>query len=180
MEKSATEMKETLCRLNKNIEELLQSFDEIVEQQAEKMASCQKVELRKVLKTEQNEANRECKRIKLEMEEIIKDIGRSTRKCVRDIRLQHSAKLRSISQGEGRKHGGKQKSTSNRESQSTPEIVNITDANLSLFPTCATCGKEEDWLCYCGECKVTRYCNESCQLRDWEKHMHICDGLRLN
>ncbi|XP_029184430.2 protein CBFA2T1-like [Acropora millepora] len=176
MEKSATEMKETLCQLNKNIEELLQSFDEIVEQQAEQMASSQKVELRKVLKTEQNEANRECKRIKLEMEEIIKDIGRSTRKCVRDIRLQHSEKLRSVSQGKG----GKQKNSSNRGSQSTPEIVNITDANLSVFPTCATCGKEEVWLCYCGECKVTRYCNESCQLRDWEKHMHICDGLRLN
>lgn len=176
MEKSTTEMKETLCRLNKNIEELLKSFDEIVEQQAEKIASPQKVELRKVLKTEQNEANRECKRIKLEMEEIIKDIGRSTRKCVRDIRLQHSEKLRSISQGKG----GKQKNSSKRGSQSTPEIVNITDANLSVFPTCATCGKEEVWLCYCGECKVTRYCNESCQLRDWEKHMHICDGLRLN
>ena len=176
MEKSTTEMKETLCRLNKNIEELLKSFDEIVEQQAEKIASPQKVELRKVLKTEQNEANRECKRIKLEMEEIIKYIGRSTRKFVRDIRLQHSEKLGSISQGKG----GKQKNSSNRGSQSIPEIVNITDANLSVFPTCATCGKEEVWLCYCGECKVTRYCNESCQLRDWEKHMHICDDLRLN
>lgn len=174
MEKSATEIKETLCRLKKNIEELLQSFDETVEEQAEKMASYHKVDLRKILKAEQNEANRECKRIKLEMEEIIMDIGRSTRKCVRDIRLQHSAKLRSISQGEG----GKQKSRINHESQSSLEIVNSRDANLSVFPSCATCGKEEAWLCYCGECKVTRYCNETCQLRDWEKHMHICNGLR--
>ena len=173
MDERAIDIKDSLSRMKKIIDELLASFDETVEQQAEKMTGNQRKKLRDVFKIEQNEAHTECKRIKLETEELIKDIGRSTRKGARDLKLEHNANLRAVLRKEQQKNG---ESSSNDSRSMQEEIVDITGTILT--PRCAACGKEDAWLCFCGACKVTRYCNEECQRRDWEKHMRICKGLR--
>ena len=160
-----------------NLTELLPSFDETVEQQAEKLASKQRNELRNNFKIEQDDVNSECKKMRLKTEELVKDIGRVTRKFAQDFKWKHNANLRAITSRE------------NGEELDIiiAEATNYTDGDeiyeqpdSSVLPKCATCGKASVWLYFCEACKVTRYCNEKCQTKDWKNHKDICIGLRHN
>ena len=191
MEQGVNEVQVLLMRLKKTTTELMPSFEEMVERQAEKLARKQRKEMRKMFKTEQEDANNEYKRIKLETEKRIKDTGRITREKAQTIRREHKSNLRTIAEKED-------KTSHEQLGNATKEIRNETiteakycgefqsmetsdlehsDSVSSMSPGCATCGKESAWLYFCAACKVTRYCNEICQTKDWEKHKETCVGL---
>lgn len=192
MEQSVNEIQELLGQLQKNFAGLIPSFEKTAEEQAEKLASKPRKELRKLFKFEQDDANKECKRIKLETEELIKDIGRSTRKTAQDIRRKHRAKLKDISQSKEIKKNEKLDKTAKEIRNHTleeegycsgtqfMEISNSHALGSSVPAKCATCGKESARLYFCAGCKVTRYCDEICQTKDWVKHKDACVGLSQN
>lgn len=47
--------------------------------------------------------------------------------------------------------------------------------NTNLI-TCRDCGKIEDESYLCGKCMTACYCNNKCQLRNWENHKKHCKG----
>lgn len=189
MEKAVNEIQELLGTLEGNIAELVPSFEEIVEQEAEKLASKQRKEIQKKLKIEQNDANNECKRIKRETGEIITDISRLARREANDIRREHKMKLKAIA------HSGKVENTEQLENISKGskshtvfelssfsesqaiEISKNSDSVTSASLNCASCRKKGVSLYFCAACKITRYCDEMCQAKDWEKHRDTCVGL---
>lgn len=194
MEEGVNKVQGLLGQLKEHIGELIPSFEEIVEQQAEKLASKQRKELRKKLKTEQDDANNECKKIRLETEEIITDIGRVTRKEAQDIRSKHGANLKAIAHKEKLIKNSEELENIAPETTNHDTMVEVSyfseiqpmevSENLvshsSVSPKCATCGKESVWLYFCSACKVTRYCDESCQTKDWKKHKQTCSRLSYN
>ena len=188
MEQRINEVQAVLGRLKENIAELLPSFEETVELQAEKLASKQKKELRKQLKIEQDNANGECKRIRRETEERVKDIGRIARKFAQDFRREHNANLEAIAHKEKVKNCKKienpkteARNHTDGEPSSCSELqtIDISEKpDQSDLPRCAACGKESVWLLFCEACRVTRYCNEKCQMRDWKNHQDTCVELK--
>ena len=40
---------------------------------------------------------------------------------------------------------------------------------MSFVSNCAYCG-ESDPPCKCSKCKTAKYCNRSCQSKDWKRH----------
>ena len=189
MEKVVNEIQELLGTLKGNIAELVPSFEETVEQEAEKLASKQRKEIQKKFKIEQNDADNECKRIKRETGEIITDISRLARREANDIRRKHKVKLKAIA------HRGKVENTEQLEniskeskSHTVTELISFSESqaiemsrnsDLVTPPSlnCATCRKEAVSLYFCAACKITRYCDEMCQTKDWEKHRDTCVGL---
>ena len=63
--------------------------------------------------------------------------------------------------------------------QSTP--VGSSDDIMQLFEakTCSHCGKSPVNLMVCSRCKCVRYCNRSCQTKNWAKvHKNTCHILK--
>lgn len=189
MEQGVNEVEVLLMRLKKTTTELIPSFEEIVERQAEKLARKQRKEMRNMFKTEQEDANNEYKKMKLETEKLIKDIRKCTRKKAEEIRREHKSNLRAIVQKERLKNS-EQLENATKETRiqtiteekycaefHSKETSENSDSVPSMSPGCAACGKESTWLYFCAACKFTRYCNEMCQTKDWEKHKDTCVGL---
>lgn len=186
MEQGLNEVQGMLGRLKENLADLVSSFEETVDEQAEKLASERRKELREMLKTEQDNANNQFKTIKLETEERIKKIGRSTRKTAQVIRCVHHANLKAIAHIQKLKNGGEfgntpretlDHDTAGLSSCSEFQPIEMSDAVSTVLPRCGTCGKESVWLYFCAACKVTRYCDETCQMEDWKNHKETCFGL---
>ena len=185
MEKQIEEVQGMLSEINESIAQLIPSFNETVEQQAEILASKERGEIRKLLKAEQDDKLHVCKKIRLQTEVIVKEIGRTARECAQKIKDEKATELKAIAQ--------RDEQTSNRELDNTREVTrNKTIAELgSVAETekgqpnlplscqpeeCATCGKISSLLYYCGACKIIRYCDELCQIADWHRHMNMCLG----
>jgi energy-coupling factor transporter ATP-binding protein EcfA2 len=43
--------------------------------------------------------------------------------------------------------------------------------------SCASCGKNSAELKKCSACKKTKYCDRTCQKKDWKKHKKVCTFL---
>ena len=188
MEQSVNELETLLGSLKKNITELLPSFEETVEQQAEKLASKQKKELRRQFKIEQENAKSECRRIRHDTEERVKEIGRKMKKFAQEFRREHTSRLKVIAPVFVFRYlpvieNAITVATSQEgESGSLGEFQRIgmpeNPPSITDIPRCATCAKERVWLYICEACRITRYCDEKCQEKDWINHKSSCVGLR--
>ena len=188
MEQSINELETLLASLKENITELLPSFEETVEQQAEKLASKQKKELRRQFKIEQVNAKSECRRIRHDTEERVKEIGRIMKKFVQEFRRDHTSRLKSSADRqitenkEGTENAITVATSQEAESSSLGEFQrnDMPENRPSIpdLPRCATCAKERVWLYFCEACRITRYCDEKCQEKDWINHKSSCVGLR--
>ena len=188
MEQSVNELETLLGSLKKNITELLPSFEETVEQQAEKLASKQKKELRRQFKTEQEKAKSECRRIRHDTEERVKEIGRIMKKFALEYRRDHTSRLKAIAyrqiteSKDGIEHAITVATSQEGESGSLGELQRSgmpeNPPSIPDIPRCATCAKESLWLYFCEACRITRYCDEKCQEKDWINHKSSCAGLR--
>lgn len=188
MEQSVNELETLLGSLKKNIIELLPSFEETVEQQAEKLASKQKKELRRQFKIEQENAKSECRRMRHDTEERVKEIGRIMKKFAQEFRHDHTSRLKAIAHRQitenkdGIENAITVATSQKGELQRIGEFQRIgmpeNPPSITDIPRCATCAKESAWLYICEACRITRYCDEKCQEKDWINHKSSCVGLR--
>ena len=188
MEQSVNELETLLGSLMKNITELLPSFEEIVEQQAEKLASKQKKELRRQFKIEQVNAKSECRRIRHDTEERVKEIGRIMKKFALEFRRDHTSRLKAIAHRQitenkdGIENAITVATSQEGESGSLGEFQRSgmpeNPPSIPNLPRCATCAKESVWLYFCEACRIIRYCDEKCQEKDWINHKSSCVGLK--
>lgn len=178
-----------LGRLMENIAQLQTSFHESVEKQAEMSVTKERRELRKKFKAEQEEMLKSSKRERSNTEELFTDITRYARQCLEEVKREKDENLKALTREEKLKNSKElqeiitktrndtiAKLSSCSESQ-LKEISENPDLVLTWAPRCASCGKESEWLCFCEACKVTRYCDENCQVADWERHQNTCVGL---
>jgi len=52
--------------------------------------------------------------------------------------------------------------------------------NIDLNNQCRICCKSREKLMRCSVCKTAKYCSESCQREDWNKHKNECKPLQNN
>ena len=52
-------------------------------------------------------------------------------------------------------------------------IKDLKNGTTILYPTCNFCAKEGKLL-RCGACKLTYYCDQGCQINDWNNHKSKC------
>ena len=189
MEQSINELETLLARLKENITELLPSFKETVEQETEKLASKQKKELRRQFKIEQVNVKSECRRIRHDTEERVKEIGRIMKKFAQEFRADHTSRLKSSTD---RQITENKDGTENTITVATSQegesgclgevqrngIMPENQPSIPDLPRCATCAKESVWLYFCEACRITRYCDEKCQEKDWINHKSSCVGLK--
>lgn len=48
------------------------------------------------------------------------------------------------------------------------------DSTMNGHLCCSRCSRRADKLFWCGRCRGTKYCSESCQKADWATHKTIC------
>lgn len=58
-------------------------------------------------------------------------------------------------------------------------IVRTPTCNVVVENVCRHCGKAQHNtpMPRCGRCKVTVYCDKSCQRAAWKQHKHVCDHV---
>ena len=186
-------VKGVLERLKENIAKLQPSFEEVVAEQAEMLISDERKKLRKEYKAECKDFLRELKEVKSETEGCITDIDRNTRKCIHEVNREMDEKFRVVIRRERLKRSKELDEIRVETKNNTlAELFNpfnkyqvmkisvSSDFVSKSAPRCASCGKESVWLCFCGGCKITRYCDEKCQEADWENHKNTCIGLNSN
>jgi hypothetical protein len=61
----------------------------------------------------------------------------------------------------------------------TVEHIISTSVKLPFHKDCSFCGKCSENLTKCTNCKVTRYCNKSCQVNHWKDHKTVCKQRTL-
>ena len=56
----------------------------------------------------------------------------------------------------------------------TTNHIISTSVKLPFHKDCSFCGRCAEDLTKCTNCKVARYCNKTCQVRDWDNHKLVC------